>query len=48
MKDLTFDGFKGDGSLFTYKKDGQANSGYLGGIFGHLGALGEAPEVTHK
>ena len=40
MKDLTFDGFKGAVSLFAYKKVGQANSGYLGGVFGHLGALG--------
>ena len=38
-KDLTFDGLKGAVSLFTYKKDGQANLGYHGGIFGHWEAL---------
>ena len=38
-KDLTFDGFKGAVSLFTYIKGSQANLGYCGGIFGHLGAL---------
>ena len=36
MKDLTFDGFMRAVSL---QKDGGSKVGYLGGIFGHLGAL---------
>ena len=45
--DLTFDGFKGAVSLFTYKKDGQTNSGYLGDFFDHLAAWG-GPGVTNR
>ena len=46
QNDLTFDGFKGAVSLFTYEKDGYGKSGYLGGIFGRFGALRGAPGVT--
>ena len=45
-KDLTFDGFKGAASLFTYEKDVQAKSGYLGGIFIGLRALSGSSGAT--
>ena len=38
--------FEGAVPLFTYRKDGQANYGYLDGIFGRFGALKEALGVT--
>ena len=46
QKNLRFDGFKGAIPLFTHQKDGQVKPGYLGGIFGCLGALKGAPGVT--
>ena len=36
---LTGDGFKGAVCLFTHQKGSMAKPGYLGGIFGHFGAL---------
>ena len=47
-KTYYFDGFKGAVPLFTYKKDGEAKSGYLDGIFGGFGDLRGSPGVIDE
>ena len=44
----TFDGFKKAVCLFTHQKNGMAKPGYLGGIFGHFGALRGSIKVTDE
>ena len=45
QKDLTGDRFQVIVPLFTHEDGGQVRSGYLGGVFGHFGALRGAPGV---
>ena len=45
QRDFTGDRFQVIIPLFTYENGSEVRSGYLGGIFGHFGALSGAPGV---
>ena len=44
----TFDGFMKAVCLVTHQKNGMTKTGFLGGIFGHFGALRGSLKVTDE